>query len=89
MSDDKKRPSHRLVLVSERSFFRNNKPETKTTYSEICALWPTEKGNLSGEIPAGMALTGRIIIAAADTKPAAGDDAGAAGTDNSYFADQE
>lgn len=73
MADDKNRPTHRLVLVSERQIIRDHKPTTRTTYSEICGLWPTEKGNLSGEIPSGMSLTGRVIITPADKAPEQGE----------------
>lgn len=56
------RPTHHLNVVTE-STSRDGK--TKARYHEIAPLWTTEKGNLSGEIPAGVTITGRLLITTA------------------------
>lgn len=66
------RPTHHLSLVTERQT-KDSKP--RAIYTEIAPLWPTEKGNLSGEIPAGVMITGRILITTAERKPADTDSA--------------
>ena len=57
MADNK--PSHRLLLVSER-LDRYGKP--KPEFTSIGGMWTNEKGNISGTIPAGMFLIGRIVL---------------------------
>lgn len=57
-----KRPSHHLNLVTEHP---TKEGESKRRFHEIAPLWTTENGNLSGEIPAGMAITGRLLITTA------------------------
>lgn len=61
MADNK--PTHRLILVSERPAAYG---KTKTEFTEICGLWTNDKGSISGTIPAGLTLSGRIAIVPAD-----------------------
>lgn len=63
MADNK--PTHRLLLVSER-LDRYGKPQSQ--FTEICALWTNDKGTISGTIPTGMFLSGRVAIVSAEKK---------------------
>lgn len=59
------KPSHRLLLVSDRL---DRYGKSKTQFTEICGLWTNEKGTISGNIPAGMMLSGRLAIVSADSE---------------------
>ena len=59
------RPTHHLYLVTEKT---NKEGKTRAFFHEIAPLWTSEKGNLSGEIPEGMTLSGRIVVMAASRK---------------------
>ena len=37
-------------------------------FTTIAALWPTRSGGYSGEIPAGVTITGRVVITEAKAK---------------------
>lgn len=37
-------------------------------FTSIAALWPTRSGGYSGDIPAGVSITGRIVITEAKAK---------------------
>lgn len=62
------RPSHHLYLVTEKP---TKEGKQRAFFHEIAPLWTSEKGNLSGEIPEGMTLSGRIVVMAASKKPEA------------------
>jgi len=54
------KPTHHLLSVSGEG--------EKAQFTRIVALWPTrEGGGYTGEIPAGITITGRIFIRAAET----------------------
>lgn len=62
------KPTHFLNVVSG---------EGKTAvFTRVAALWPTQNNGYSGEIPASVSITGRVVILAA--KAAAEPDNGGA-----------
>lgn len=71
MADNK--PTHRLLLASEREIRTANSSSTRTIYTEICGLWPTKSGGMAGEIPQGMSLSGSVVIVPADRQTAQAD----------------
>ena len=64
MADNK--PTHRLLLATERETRSNGTTTTKTVYHELCALWPTKSGGMSGELPKGLSVSGRLVIVRGD-----------------------
>jgi len=60
------KPSHYLNVVTGE--------ETNAQFTRIAPLWATSKGGYSGTIPAGVSISGRIVITAA--KAAADTDQG-------------
>ena len=56
------RPTHHLNLVTE---YETKDGQIKSRYHEIAPLWTTERGNLTGEIPQGVTITGRLLITTA------------------------
>lgn len=75
MADNK--PTHRLLLATERETRSGGTTTTKTVYHELCALWPTKSGGMSGELPKGLSVSGRLVIVPADRAEGdAGDDSG-------------
>ncbi len=64
MSDNK--PTHYLNQVSGEGKLAQ--------FTRVAALWPTKSGGFSGEIPAGVTITGRIVILSAEKMdPATGE----------------
>jgi hypothetical protein len=51
------KPTHHLTLVTGEG--------DKAVFTRISPLWATDKGNLTGTIPAGVTITGRVVIVAA------------------------
>lgn len=49
-------PTHNLVSVHGEG--------EKARYTQIAALWPTKRGDggLTGEIPQGITITGRVLV---------------------------
>lgn len=54
------KPSHRLVSITGDG--------KQAKFTEIAALWATKNGGLTGDIPAGVTLSGRIGIFAINSK---------------------
>lgn len=52
------KPTHHLMTVTGEG--------EKGQFTRIAALWPTKGGGYSGEIPAGISITGRIVILATE-----------------------
>ena len=73
------RPTHHLSLVTEHA---TKDGEVKRRFHEIAPLWRTEKGNISGQIPDGMTLSGRILITTAKGSSASESDDTAEAADN-------
>lgn len=68
-----KKPSHRLVHIADKEYRdQHGKTQTKTTYTELAVVWPTEKGGLSVYLPDGITVSGRLLIQPiAERSPAA------------------
>lgn len=48
------KPTHYLTIV--------NGDGDKAVFTRIAALWPTRTEGLAGDIPAGVTITGRVVI---------------------------
>lgn len=54
-----RRPSHRACFIEE---YTSRDWEKKAKFHEICAIRESDKWNLVITIPAGMTLSGKIIV---------------------------
>lgn len=54
-----RRPTHRACFIEE---YLDKNWEKQAKFHEICAIWESEKWNLSINIPKWMLLTGKIIV---------------------------
>lgn len=48
------KPTHFLNLVTGEG--------RSAVFTRVAALWPTQSGGFSGEIPAGLTVSGRLVI---------------------------
>lgn len=54
MNQNNNRPTHDLCAV--------NGEGDEAEFTRVAPLWPTKTGGFAGSIPAGISITGRIVI---------------------------